>query len=67
MQASSVACERIFSLAKLTTTLLRSRMSPKLVEKLQILKFGFRQEDLVFTSDWIMTEEEIYAQQHIDN
>jgi hypothetical protein len=42
-------------------------MSPKLVEMLQILKFGLKQDALTFTSDWIMTPEEIYAEEHLDD
>jgi len=38
IQASSVPCERIFSLSKETTTARRNKLHPTLVEALQILK-----------------------------
>jgi hAT family C-terminal dimerisation region len=67
VQASSVSCERIFSSAKLTTTVQRNQMSPKLVEMLQILKFGLKQDALTFTGDWVLTSEEIHAEEHLDD
>jgi hypothetical protein len=42
-------------------------MSPEHVEMLQILKFGFKQEQLSFTTDWVMTAEEIYVEEHLDD
>jgi len=57
-QASSVPCERIFSSSKETNSLRRSRMSPELMEALQILKFSFRQDRLCFTRDFIAKEED---------
>lgn len=48
VQASAVPCERVFSSSKETNTMRRSRMSPELIEVLQILKFSFRQEHLNF-------------------
>lgn len=59
MQASAVPCERIFSSAKETTTLRRARLTPPLMEVLQILKFTYRRERLDFASDWIANEEEL--------
>ncbi|KZT40295.1 hypothetical protein SISSUDRAFT_983498, partial [Sistotremastrum suecicum HHB10207 ss-3] len=49
VQASSVACERLFSSAKLTTTDLRSRLGTDELEKLQLLKFEWKRDvvDLV--------------------
>ena len=53
IQASSVACERVFSSGKQTMTPRRSRISAKLMEALQILKFSIRKgtkdETLKFT------------------
>lgn len=40
IQASAVPCERVFSSAKETTTARRNRISPKLMEALQMLKFS---------------------------
>ena len=42
IQASSVPCERVFSSGKLTVTDQRNRISGKLMEALQILKFRFK-------------------------
>ena len=39
IQASSVPCERVFSSSKETTTPRRNKLSPKLVEALQLLKY----------------------------
>jgi hypothetical protein len=41
-------------------------MSPQLVEILQILKFGLKQDTLSFTTDWLWTQEEIKAEEDID-
>ncbi|KAG6904255.1 hypothetical protein DXG01_011434 [Tephrocybe rancida] len=43
-QASSVPCERVFSLAKLTTTDHCARLGAELLEKLQIMKHIWRPE-----------------------
>ena len=40
IQASSVPCERIFFSSKETTTPRRNKLSPKLVEALQLLKYN---------------------------
>jgi hypothetical protein len=60
-QASSVCSERVFSSAKHTTTLQRNRSSTKLIEMLQILKFGFKQEALSSADDWVMTADDLRA------
>lgn len=58
-QASSVPCERVqFSSSKETNSLRRSRMSPELMEALQILKFSIRQDRLCFTRDFVAKEED---------
>lgn len=51
VQASSVPCERVFSSSKETCTLRRNRISPKLLEALQILKFSYRSEQLSFVEE----------------
>ncbi|THH26861.1 hypothetical protein EUX98_g7324 [Antrodiella citrinella] len=43
-QASAVPCERIFSSSKATDAVRRGRLSPKLMESLQILKFLYRSQ-----------------------
>jgi len=40
IQGSAVPCERVFSSAKETITARRNRMSPELMEALQMLKFS---------------------------
>ena len=40
IQASAVPSERVFSSAKETTTARRNKLSPELMEALQILKFS---------------------------
>jgi len=55
-QASAVPCERVFSSSKETCTLRRSRLSPQLMEALQVLKFSFKQDRLTFTDDLLAAE-----------
>ncbi|KDQ51978.1 hypothetical protein JAAARDRAFT_96584, partial [Jaapia argillacea MUCL 33604] len=60
MQASSVFCERAFSSSKETITAHCSKLSPIMLEMLQVLKYIFRNEDLDFTSGWrAATEDEL--------
>lgn len=40
IQASAVPCERIFSSSKLTMTQQRTRIHPRTMEALQVLKFS---------------------------
>lgn len=42
VQASAVPCERLFSSGKLTAGALRSRLTNKRFEQLQLLKFAWR-------------------------
>jgi hypothetical protein len=43
IQASAVPCERVFSSGKETMAPRRNRISPELMEALQMLKFSIRQ------------------------
>jgi len=43
IQGSSVPCERVFSSGKETTMDRRNRISPELMEALQLLKFSLKQ------------------------
>lgn len=52
VQATSVPCERVFSSAKETDTAKRNRISPMLMEALQLLKFSLKKERLNFTTGW---------------
>ena len=59
IQASSVPCERIFSSSSETSTKKRNRISPLLMEALQILKFQIKKERLNFTAGWITSEKQM--------
>jgi len=52
IQATSVPCERVFSSAKDTDTAKRNRISPVLMEALQMLKYSLKKEHLNFTEGW---------------
>jgi hypothetical protein len=56
IQATSVPCERVFSSAKETDTAKRNRISPVLMEALQLLKFSLKKERLDFTCGWSTSE-----------
>ena len=56
IQATSVPCERVFSSAKETDTAKRNRMSPVLMEALQLLKFSLKKERLNFMAGWATSE-----------
>ncbi|KIJ27446.1 hypothetical protein M422DRAFT_106957, partial [Sphaerobolus stellatus SS14] len=51
-QASSVPSEHVFSSSAETDTQCQNRLSPHLVEQLQMLKFMLRKSRLDFTSIW---------------
>jgi hypothetical protein len=52
IQATSVPSEPVFSLSAETDTKRRNRISPLLMEALQMLKFNFKKSQLNFMSDW---------------
>ena len=56
IQASSVPCERIFSSSSETDTKRRNRISPLLMEALQMLKFYVKAEHLNFMEAWMVEE-----------
>lgn len=56
IQATSVPCERVFSSAKETDTNKRNRMSPILMEALQLLKFSLKKERLNFIKGWATSD-----------
>lgn len=64
-QASAVPCERVFSSSKETSTLRRSRLSPQVMEALQILKFSIRGDRLSFTEDLLACEEDYDISGHL--
>jgi hypothetical protein len=58
IQASSVPCERAFSSGKETMTPRRGRISPQLMEALQMLKYSIKKgRPLNFTQGMSWTEE----------
>ena len=59
IQASSVPCERVFSSSTETMTKRRSRISPILMEALQMTKFFLKKERLDFMRGWITSEKEM--------
>jgi hypothetical protein len=56
IQATSVPCERVFSSAKDTDTAKRNRISPVLIEALQMLKYSLKKERLNFMDGWPTSE-----------
>jgi hypothetical protein len=59
IQATSVPCERVFSSSAETDTKKRNRMSPLMMEALQMLKFHLKKERLNFTRGWVTKEHEL--------
>jgi hAT family C-terminal dimerisation region len=59
IQATSVPSERVFSSAKETDTSKRNRISPNLMEALQLLKFALKKERLDFTKGWCLLESDL--------
>jgi len=66
IQASSVLSERIFSSSGETDTAKRNRMNPILMEALQMLKFGLKQDHLNFTGGWITDEKAMQIDESCD-
>jgi hypothetical protein len=61
IQASSVPSERAFSSCAETDTPRRNRISPVLMEALQMLKFAIRQDAMDFTSDLLTREADLVS------
>ncbi len=58
IQASPVPCERVFSSSKETTVARRNKLSPQLVEALQVLKFEHKHNKMLnFIAGLDMDEE----------
>jgi hypothetical protein len=66
VQASSVPCERAFSSGAETDTPRRNRLSPLLMEALQMLKFAYRAEPFDFTADLITPEADLTIESNRD-
>ncbi|KAF8494076.1 hypothetical protein F5888DRAFT_1617331, partial [Russula emetica] len=56
IQATSVPCERVFLSAKDTDTAKQNRISPILMEALQMLKYSLKKERLNFMNGWSISE-----------
>lgn len=67
IQASSVPCERAFSSSAETDTVRRNRISPLLMEALQMLKFGFKNETFNFTEGLITDERDMVIPLKFEN
>lgn len=59
IQASSVPCERAFSSSAETDTARRNKLSPILMEALQMLKFAVKNDMLSFTDQVLTPEQEL--------
>lgn len=59
IQASSVPCERAFSSSAETDTARRNKLSPILMEALQMLKFAVKNDTLSFTDQVLTPEQEL--------
>jgi len=59
IQASAVPCERVFSSSAETDTNKRNRIKPDLMEALQILKYGLRNDRLSLTENLLTSEEDL--------
>ena len=56
IQASAVPCERVFSSSAETDTKRRNRISPLMMEALQMLKGHYKNDRLNFTAGWVTDE-----------
>jgi hypothetical protein len=56
IQASAVPSERVFSSSSETDTVRRNRISPFLMEAIQMLKYGLKKARLDFTDGWATDE-----------
>ena len=59
IQASSVPCKRVFSSSKETITTRRNKLSPQLVEALQLLKFSSKQGRGISSTQGLDKKEEL--------
>lgn len=59
IQASAVPCEHVFLSSSETDTKKRNRISPLLMEALQMLKFTLRQDEINFTDGWITSQKDM--------
>lgn len=55
VQASAVPCERVFSSSSETDTKKRNRISPLLMESLQMLKYHYKKQRLDFSQNSVVS------------
>jgi hypothetical protein len=67
VQAMSIPCECVFSSAKDTDTVKRNRISPVLIEALQMLKYSLKKEHLDFMDGWQTSEADMEASKPTSN
>ena len=61
IQASSVPCEQVFSSASKTMTKHRNRISPILMEAIQMTKFFLKKEWLNLMEGWVMLQKDMHV------
>jgi len=61
VQASSVACERVFSSSKEAITMCRNYLSVELMEVLQFLKYTYRQDRLNLMEGIVSSEQDLLS------
>jgi hAT family C-terminal dimerisation region len=59
IQASAVPCEHVFSSSSDTFTKKRNRLSPYLMEALQVIKFALKKEQMHFTEGWAASQKDM--------
>ncbi|KAG2064773.1 hypothetical protein BDR04DRAFT_1034459, partial [Suillus decipiens] len=59
IQASAIPCEQVFSSSSETDTKKCNRMSPVLMEALQVVKFLLKKERLNFTKGWAALQKDM--------
>ncbi|KAF8129616.1 hypothetical protein EV363DRAFT_1168993 [Boletus edulis] len=64
---SAVPCERVFSSSSETNTKKRNRISPLLMEALQMLKFWLKKDRLNFTKGWITPQKDMVFDEDSDD
>ena len=65
IQASAVPCEHVFSSSLETMTKCCNRISPILMEALQMTKYFVNKRELDFTKGWVMSQKDM--QQDIED
>ncbi|KIJ58483.1 hypothetical protein HYDPIDRAFT_102552 [Hydnomerulius pinastri MD-312] len=67
IQVLAILCKHVFSSSSETDTKKRNRISPVLMEALQMLKFLLKKEHLNFTKGWIPSQKEMLHDEDTDD